>query len=416
MSLTLMFLQLAVILLVARLVGLLMRRMGQPQVIGEILAGIALGPSLLGLMAPTVQHALFPAESVGLLKNLSSLGLVLFMFLVGLELDLQQIQKMYRKAINISIGGMVLPLLLGIGAGAFLMSYPEYLAASQTPLVGVLFLGVALSVTAFPVLARILSEFGMTRTRLGALALASAAIDDVVAWLLLAGVLVLARGNSEHAVVQGAGTMVFLLVCSLVLRPMLRWLADFLSQKQATDWALPIWMVLLFLCASATEYLEMHYVMGAFLFGMISPRGWVVQAMEQRIAPLTTQLMLPIFFVISGLNTQLNLLSSISGWLVALLMIFLASAGKLVGCGWLAWRSGESRGDALALAGLMNARGLMELVMLNIGLQMGLIGPLLFSIMVLMAVVTTMLATPIFQLGMRWSGQQMGETSAKTPQ
>ncbi|MFC5597315.1 cation:proton antiporter [Deinococcus cellulosilyticus] len=401
-----MFLQIAIILLLSRLVGLLMKRMGQPQVIGEILTGIALGPSLLGLFFPQVQHALFPKESVDLLKSLSSIGLVLFMFLVGLELDMGQIRKMYHKAISISLGGILFPLLLGVGAGALLLNSADFFPPTQDPLVSVAFLGVAMSVTAFPVLARILSEFRMTRSRIGSLALASAAIDDLLAWMLLAVVMILSKGTSQAAIVTGLGIVGVSAVSFLLLRPLLAKLAVWLEEHKHENWILPIWMVLLLLLASVTEAVGMHFIMGAFILGLITPRGWIAEQLEHRIAPLATQLFLPIFFVISGLNTQVNLLSGWHAWMVAGGIILVASLGKLLGCGYVAWRSGETPGDALTVAGLMNARGLMELVVLNIGLQMGLISPLLFSIMVVMTVVTTVLATPLFRLGTRWNQKQ----------
>lgn len=406
MHLTLMFLQIAIILLLSRLVGLGMKRLGQPQVIGEILTGIALGPSLLGFFFPQIQHALFPEESVDLLKSLSSIGLVLFMFLVGLELDMGQIRKMYHKAISISLGGILFPLALGVGAGALLLNSPDFFPVSQNPLVSVAFLGVAMSVTAFPVLARILSEFRMTRSRLGALALASAAIDDLLAWMLLAVVMILSKGTSQAAIVTGLGIVGVGAVCFLLIRPLLAKLSIWLEEHRHESWILPIWMVLLLLLASVTEAVGMHFIMGAFILGLITPRGWIAQHLEHRISPLATQLFLPIFFVISGLNTQVNLLSGWHVWMVAVGLILVASVGKLLGCGYVAWRSGETPGDALTVAGLMNARGLMELVVLNIGLQMGLISPVLFSIMVVMTVVTTVLATPLFRLGTHWNQKQ----------
>lgn len=416
MHLTLMFLQLAVIVLVARLVGLAMRRWGQPQVVGEILTGIALGPSLFGWLLPTWQHQLFPAATVDLLKGLSSIGLVLFMFLVGLELDVAQIRKMRHKALSISLGGLVLPLVLGVFAGVVLLDTPGFFPNNSNPWVGVLFLGVAMSVTAFPVLARILSEFRMTCSRLGGLALASAAMDDAFAWMLLAGVLVLARGSTSGVLQMTVGLVVLLVFSFGVLKPLLAKWMQHLEGKGKQVYGLPVVLVLLFLYAALTEALGLHFVLGAFVLGVVTPRGWMVKEWEEKMVPLTTHLLLPVFFVVSGLNTQMQLIQGWHSWLAAAGIVVLACAGKLLGCGYAAWRSGETPAQALSVAGLMNARGLMELVVLNVGLQMGLIGPVLFSIMVLMAVVTTLMATPIFRLGLHLSRQEIGKVPARSAQ
>lgn len=388
------FLEVAVILLACRLCGRAARRIGQPQVVGEIIAGIALGPSLLGRLLPELQGAVFGQDTRPILHVVSQLGLVLYMFVVGLEFDLPQVRRQARSAVSVALAGVLAPLLLG-GMLAWSVHANRELFPAGVPLVtAMLFLGTAMAVTALPVLARILQEHGLLGSSLGALALAAGLIDDAIAWCLLAVVLATLSGTAAGALLAGGGGLAYV---ALVVG--LRRLADrsgaWAQGQQTTGPAVGGVLILLMLGAWFTDTVGIHAVFGAFVLGAAIPRGALAQHMRQAIEPVTVSLLLPLFFAYSGLNTQLGLVATPALWGLALVVIGVACAGKALAC-WAAARlSRVGAREALAIGALMNARGLMELIMLNIARAEGLIEPALFSILVLMAIVTTMMTAPL---------------------
>jgi Kef-type K+ transport system membrane component KefB len=390
-----LILQILVILAVCRAAGWVAARLRQPQVIGEMIAGILLGPSLLGWVAPQLHAALFPAQSLNALALVSKLGLILFMFVIGLEFQTGTIRRVARQAAAVSLSGIAVPFVLGSLTAMLIFQWPGFFPEDVAPLNAALFLGAAMSVTAFPVLARILREHRVLHTPLGTLALASASIDDVAVWVILAFVLALA-GDSGHSIgFTLAGSVVFVTAMFVLVRPLCQ---RFMRQPQSV---LPLAALGLFGSAAVAEWIGIHAIFGAFLFGMILPRGEISHALQERIEPVTVALFLPLFFAVSGMNTQIHQLGGVLQWLVVGLVFCVACLGKTLGCGIAAWRSGETPRDAVGIAALMNARGLMELVVLNLGLQYGLIAAPLFSAMVIMALVTTFIASPLFLASQR---------------
>jgi Kef-type K+ transport system membrane component KefB len=397
-NLVTLLLQVAAIVVTARLVGLLFRLIGQPQVVGEMVAGILLGPSFLGWVAPSLSTALFPAASLGYLSTLSQVGLLLFMFLVGLEFDPALIRGRGRAVVLISNVSIAVPFALGSGLALYL--YPRL----ADPHVGftafTLFLGAAMSITAFPVLARILAERRLTRTDLGAMAIACAAIDDVTAWCILAYIVAFVRSTeSSHLWITFAGVTVFAVAMIFVVRRLLlRFQAAFAARHKLTEDMMALLMLLLLLSAAATEWLGVHLLFGAFLFGAVLPRDHdFVRAVAEKLESVTVVLLLPIFFAFVGLRTSLQLMSGREMWWYCLLVIVVAVVGKLAGSAVAARVAGIPWRNALAIGVLMNTRGLMQLVILNLGFELGVINQALFSMMVVMAIVTTLLTTPLME-------------------
>jgi Kef-type K+ transport system membrane component KefB/nucleotide-binding universal stress UspA family protein len=396
--LTLLIAQLVLIITSARLLGLLARKIHQPLVIAEIVAGVLLGPSLLGAVAPTVRDAMFPAASLGILGMLSQLGLMLFMFLVGLEMDLGLLRGRGKAAVLISNAGIIAPFALGGVLAIFihpLLSDPGVPFSSFT-----LFIGAAMSITAFPVLARILTERRLLRSKVGALTITCAAVDDVTAWCILAFVVSIVRSTGVGgAVWTTALAVVYILVMVLVVQRFLGRLAARGSDSQGlTQNAVAITFVLLFLSSWATELIGIHALFGAFLMGAIIPRvGGFARALAEKIEDVVVIILLPTFFALSGLRTQIGLLDSASDWLLCALIILVACLGKFGGSLLAARWTGLGWREATALGILMNTRGLMELIVLNIGLELGVISPKLFTMMVLMALFTTFITTPLLQ-------------------
>jgi K+:H+ antiporter len=370
--------------------------MKQPRVVGEMTAGLLLGPSLLGLVAPQVSASLFPAASLAHLNSLSQIGLVLFMFLIGTELDLGELRRRGRTALFVSNAGIAVPFLLG--AALALVLHPDLSPPAVPVLHFALFVGTAMSVTAFPVLARILAESNLLGTRLGTVAIACAAVDDVAAWCLLAGVVLLVRAPQAGATLAWTlgGVLVFVLLMLLVARPLLgrfRWIER--DQTALTHDRLATLVVLAFASAWVTERLGLHSVFGAFLAGCMLPRNRrLARALADSLEGAVI-LLLPLFFAQTGLRTSLRLLDRPSLWLVCLLIILVAVAGKFGGAALASRLAGLPWREAAALGVLMNTRGLMELVILNVGLDVRVISPTLFSMMVIMALVTTFMTTPI---------------------
>jgi Kef-type K+ transport system membrane component KefB len=380
---------LPVILAACYLAGMLLRRLGQPAVIGEIIAGVLLGPSLLGLIWPEAFRWLFPAEVIGTINTLAQLGLIFFMFMVGSEIDLASLRKRGFTAVTVSQVSIALPMLTGIGLAFGL--YPLF-GNNVGFLAFALFLAVSMSVTAFPVLARILTDRGIARTPLGALALMCAAVDDIAAWCLLAVVIAISQGGTPDEVFVTVGlTLVFAAAMVYLVRPLLtRWL------ERAPEVAvLPILLGGIMLSALATDEIGIHPIFGAFLFGVISPRGMPKSSRAAgKLESVTVTLLLPLFFTYTGLRTQFGLLDSAGLWAWCGLIITVAMFGKWVAVTVAARLSGVGWRESLSLGALMNCRGLTELVVLNIGLHLKVITPTVFAMLVIMTLVSTVITAP----------------------
>jgi len=391
--------QIAVIILASRVVGYLFRKIGQPQVVGEMLAGILLGPSLLGWMAPGFSAALFPAASLGLLNAVSQLGLVLFMFLVGLELNAKELYEHGRATILMSHVSIVVPFVLAAVLSLYL--YPRLSDDSVSFMGFALFMGAAMAITAFPVLARILTDRQLLRTRMGTIAIACAAVDDVSGWCILAYIVVLIRASQSARPLWMTltGLAVFLSVMIWGLRRILtRFERHYGRNGALSDDALA--MILLFVLVSSfsTEGLGLHLLFGAFMAGAVMPKdARFVAYLTEKFESVTVLLLLPLFFAFTGLRTRVGLVKGGEMWFYCILIIGVAVLGKLGGTSIAARAGGLSWREATALGILMNTRGLMELVILNIGLDLKVISPALFSMMVMMALITTFMTTPLLQ-------------------
>lgn len=393
------FLQMAAIIATCRVVGWMGRRwLGQPQVVGEMIAGVVLGPSLLGLLAPGLEAALFPAESKKLLYVGAQLGVGLYMFLIGLTFDRAEFANSARSAALVSLGSMAAPFVAAAALVPWLIGQPGLFGATVGQAQAALFLGAAIAITAFPMLARIIHERGLNGTRLGTLSLSAGAIGDAGAWVVMALVLASLGKDATVAVKAGVGGLVFA-AAMIALAPRLLRPLEALAQRRGVDETLIALALILFLLAAwAMDAAGMHAVFGGFLLGTAMPRGRFATELRARLEPFTTCFLLPMFFTCSGLNTDLSILGHL-GLIGATLAILAAAIIAKGGACYLAARaSGESHRDAMGIGALMNARGLMELIIINIGLSHGVIGPALFAMLVLMAIVTTLMASPLFTL------------------
>jgi len=363
----------ALIIVVSKLLGRLMVRLGQPPVIGEILGGIALGPSLLGALIPASQALLFPAAVLEQLNLLSQLGLILFIFLIGLEVQPEHLRGRAPLASRISLVGVLLPLLMGVLLGLALERLTPELLPNEQALPGALFMGTSMAITAFPVLARILKERGLLGQPLGQLVITCAAIDDMFGWVLLAGVVSFSRTGSLGGAWPALGLTGL-------------WAAVVLALVYAG----------VIVSAVVTEITGVHYIFGAFLFGLAMPRyGPLQRRLQLQSEQLVLTLLMPIFFAISGLRTKVSLLQGPEMVAVLAAVLLVAVGGKYLGCWGVATLAGMPQRQAQAVGWLMNTRGLTELVVLNVGLSLGVIGPALFTVMVLMALITTAMAGPL---------------------
>ncbi len=395
----LFFLQLAFILAIIRLVGIAVRKIGQPQVVGEMIAGVLIGPSLLGAFFPEFQAQLFPKPSKTIIYAVSQVGLVLYMFLVGTEFSIDLVRRRLRSAAMVSLAGIVTPFMLGSLLALQMAGNASLFAVNVSRWEAMLFLGAAMSITAFPMLARIIYERGLTGTSLGTLALAAGSMDDAAAWCILAIVLASFGGDVQIAVMAIGGGLIYAAMVLMIAKPLLRRLEPIAQRNNGMNGAmLGFLLMLLMVGAWFTDYVRIYAVFGAFILGIAMPRGIIVRDLQQRLEPITTNFLLPLFFIYSGLNTKLGLLISPSLLGITVVVLLMACLGKGVAC-WLAARlNGENNREAMAIGALMNARGLMELILLNIGLEHGIITPTLFTIMVIMAVVTTLMTSPVFEL------------------
>ncbi len=399
------FFQIAVILLACRVVGIIAARFGQPQVVAEMITGVLLGPSLFGLMLPEWQRLLFPWDTTQQTRDsqcylfpASQLGLALYMFIVGLEFRTDLIRKNFWSSIAVSTAGMLTPFALGAALAYWLFHNSTLFPAKTSLFEAIMFLGASMCITAFPMLARIIHYKKLAGTLMGTVAIGAGAIDDAVAWCLLAVVLASFDDNPLRAVGSIGGGVGFVAFAFVVLKPLLnyiqRWLID--ADGKLTEAGFVICLACMSLGAWFTDAMHLHAVFGAFVIGAAIPRGVVHRDLIERIQPLTVALLLPLFFTYSGLNTRIDLLNSTYLWAVCGLVLIAAIGGKGIAC-WLAARAtGISHREALGIGVLMNARGLMELIIINIGLQRGIISAELFATLVVMAVITTLMASPIF--------------------
>jgi Kef-type K+ transport system membrane component KefB len=394
------FLALAIILGTCRLVALVSQRLGQPQVVGEMVAGVLLGPSLLGRIAPDIQHHLFPPGPANIvLYTTAQIGLVLYMFLIGLNFDVNLIKHRVSTAAAVSAAGILAPLALGALVAVPLLASGTYFDKSVTLVMAMMFLGASIATTAFPMLARIIYERRLSGTSLGTLALACGATDDAFSWCLLATVLAIHRGSAALAATAIVGGILYTLVLLTIGRKALRVLGT-VSERRNTITApvLSSVLILLMTCAWFTDTVGIYAIFGAFILGVAMPSGFFAKHLTACLEPLVTTLLLPLFFVYSGLNTQIGLVNSPTLWAVTLGILTVSIAGKGIACTLAARLKKVPLRESVALGSLMNARGLIELILLNIGLEAGIITPTLFSMLVLVAIVTTLMATPIFEL------------------
>lgn len=393
-------LQIAVILAVCRIVGSLFRFFHQPRVVGEMFAGILLGPSLLGWIAPGLSAYLFPPASLGFLNALSQIGVIIFMFLVGLGINPKELKSYGHAAVLTSHVSITAPFVLATVLSLYL--YPRLSDDSVSFTSFALFMGAAMSITAFPVLARILTERDLLGSRLGTIAIACAAVDDVTGWCILAYIVVLIRSahNTTSIWLTVGGILGFALVMIYGVRRLLRrYQTIYRERGQLSENLMALMLLLVLASALCTEWLGIHLLFGSFLMGAIMPKEQkFVRYVLDRFETVTVTLLLPLFFAFTGLRTNIGLVKGHEMWIYCGLIILVATVGKLGGSMVASWLSGMPLREAAGLGTLMNTRGLMELVILNIGLDIKVISPALFSMMVLMALFTTFMTTPVLEI------------------
>ncbi|WP_310554369.1 cation:proton antiporter [Flavobacterium sp.] len=391
--------QIITIIIIARFFGWIFRKIGQPSVIGEIIAGIFLGPSVVGMYFPEFSAALFPTESLGNLQFLSQIGLILFMFVIGMELDLKVLKNKANEAVVISHASIVIPFALGICLSYYV--YHKFAPVGVEFLSFSLFMGIAMSITAFPVLARIVQERGIHKTRLGTIVITCAAADDITAWCLLAAVIAIVKAGSFVSSLYVIGlAFAYVLAMLFLVKPFLKRVGDLYSNNEnLSKPVVAIFFLTLILSSFATEVIGIHALFGAFMTGAIMPdivkfRNIFIEKVED----VAVILLLPLFFVFTGLRTEIGLINDPYLWKVTGFIILVAVVGKFVGSALAARFVGQNWKDSLTIGALMNTRGLMELVVLNIGYDLGVLTSEIFTMMVIMALVTTFMTGPALDL------------------
>jgi Kef-type K+ transport system membrane component KefB len=387
--------QIVTIIIVARFFGWVFKKIGQPTVIGEIIAGIVLGPSLLGMYFPEFSATLFPVESLGNLKFLSQIGLILFMFVIGMELDLKVLKNKANEAVVISHASIIFPFALGIGLAYFV--YESFAPEGVKFLSFALFMGIAMSITAFPVLARIVQERGLQKTRLGAIAITCAAADDITAWSLLAVVIAIVKAGTFVSSLYIIGlAVVYVLAMLFIVKPFLKRIGDLYTSKDTlVKPVVAIFFLTLIISSYATEVIGIHALFGAFMTGAIMPDVPKFRTIFiEKVEDVSLILLLPLFFVFTGLKTEIGLINDPYLWKVTGFIVLVAVVGKFFGSALAAKFVGQSWKDSFTIGALMNTRGLMELIVLNIGLELKVLTPEVFTMMVIMALVTTFMTGP----------------------
>jgi Kef-type K+ transport system membrane component KefB len=398
LTIALVMADVAIVLVVGYIFGRWLRRMGQPVVIGEILAGIALGPSLLGLLPGNPTHVIFPAEARPYLSAISQVGLLLFMFLVGWEFDRRVLARRKVMTLSVSLSSIALAFTLGVGLASLIYADHATVAGKQVPfVVFALFLGAAMSITAFPVLARILKDRGLVNTEVGALALASAAIDDLLAWCILALVAAIATARDGTDLLQIAAlSLAYIVFMSAVVRPLLAAFVRRVALLNRPAYLAVFVAAGVFLSSYATTWVGIHAIFGAFAFGFIMPREPVEELRQQIGVPFENigLVLLPVFFIVTGLGVDVASLT-LTNYLELAAIILVACVGKTIGAATPALALGLPRKEARTLGILMNTRGLTELIVLNVGVSLGVLDTQMFTMMVIMALVTTAMAGPL---------------------
>ena len=408
--LALLLFQIITIVVVARIFGWIFRKIGQPSVIGEIIAGIVLGPSLFGLYFPDLSQALFPADSLGNLQLLSQIGLILFMFVVGMELDLKALKNKANEAVVISHASIIIPFALGIGLSYYIYTgfAPQHLdpvtkaVVFDIPFLSFsLFMGIAMSITAFPVLARIVQERGIHKTRLGTIVITCAAADDITAWCILAAVIAIVKAGSFVSSLYVIGlAILYVIMMLLVVKPFLKRIGDLYAKKDNIKKSIvAIFLLTLIISSYLTEIIGIHALFGAFMMGAIMPDiSKFRNVFIEKVEDVSVILLLPLFFVFTGLRTEIGLLNEPYLWKITGFIILVAVVGKFFGSAIAAKFVGQNWRDSLTIGALMNTRGLMELIVLNIGLELGVLTPKVFTMMVIMALVTTFMTGPALDI------------------
>lgn len=410
----LFFSQMLLILVTCRGVGWLGQKFfHQPQVVGEMIAGVLLGPTLLGLLAPDLQKDLFPKESISVLYVCAQVGVGLYMFIVGLGFRKDHFKANAGAAAAVSISGMAAPFVVAIVITPWLMTIPGLFSEKATQFNATLFMGAAIAITAFPMLARIIHERGLTNSKLGTLTLSAGAIDDAGAWCVLAIVLASFGAGASVAITTIVGGVIFASVVLLLGPRLLAPLGRIVEREgRITPNVLGVTLMAFMLCAFIADGIGLHAVFGGFLLGTAMPRGKFVEELKKQIEPFAVVILLPTFFTFSGLNTALTMINSTEMVLIALAVLAGSIIAKGGACYVAARLCGQDNRTALGVGALMNSRGLMELIIINIGLQKGVIGTGLFSMLVLMAIVTTLLASPVFESVYGKKARETGELDA----
>lgn len=404
------FIQMAVIIAAARAVGWVAQRyLGQPQVVGEMIAGVLLGPSILGWLAPSVEALLFPAETKKVLFVGAQLGVGLYMFLVGLTFDRREFGENARSAAVVSMAGMVAPFAVAALMIPWIFDVGGLFMPDVESWQATFFLGAAIAITAFPMLARIIHERGIAGSKLGTISLSAGAIGDAGAWAVVAIVLASLGAGAHVAVLAIGGGLAFAVLMIWLAPRLLAPLGRLAEREGASDKVTAITLILFLLSAFAMDAVGIHAVFGGFLLGTAMPRGRLTEELRQRLEPFTVVFLLPMFFTYSGLNTELLVVNSLDLILITA-AILAASILAKGGASYLGARlSGQDHATSMGIGALMNARGLMELIIINIGLQRGIITPALFAMLVVMAIVTTLMASPLFELFYGRAARARGE-------